>query len=293
MVELYYGGSMKNAFLIVNCNDYKSTVHLVDNIINYKCLDEIVIVDNGSDEEEKEKLEHLNANNVHIIYNRDNDGYSCAINIGAKYLIDKYKKCNIIVSNSDIVIMSEDDIVKMLKVLKDKNVGLVGPQILELGGIHRGIKELTPMMDFWLTVPVLKNLISDNAYLYRDDHYKDDISLVDVISSCFFLISSEVLEKIDYMDESVFLYYEDFILSKKIRKLGLDIVVLNDIKVKHQYSVSVDGIIKNVDKYKMLKKSQIYYHTTYNNANALERLLLKINAWLGVWVRKIKNIFYK
>ena len=293
MVKLYYGGSMKNTFLIVNCNDYKSTLHLIDNISNYKCLDEIVIVDNGSDEEEKDKLANINAKNVHIIYNDDNDGYSCAINIGAKYLIKKYKKCNIIVSNSDVVIMSEDDIVKMLEALENEKVGLVGPQVLELGGIHRGIKELTPMMDFWLNVPILKNLISDNAYLYKDDHYRDDISFVDVISSCFFLISSEVLERINYMDELVFLYYEDFILSKKIRQLGLNIVVLNDVKVKHLYSVSVDGIIKNVDKYKMLKKSQIYYHTTYNNANALERMLLKTNAWLGVRVRKIKDIFYK
>ena len=284
---------MKNAFLIVNCNDYKSTLHLIDNISDYACLDEIVVVDNGSDDEEKEKLANIDVKKVHIIYNEENDGYSCAINIGTKYLIKKYKKCNIIVSNSDIVIMSEDDIVKMLKVLDDEKIGLVGPQVLELGSIHRGMKELTPMMDFLLTVPVLKNLISDNAYLYKDDYYKDEISLVDVISSCFFLISSEVLEKINYMDELVFLYYEDFILSKKIRNLGLDIAVLNDVKIKHLYSVSVDGIIKNVDKYKMLKKSQFYYHTTYNNANKLERIMLKSNAFLGVIVRKVKNLFSK
>lgn len=293
MLKLCYGGSMKNAFLIVNCNDYKSTKHLIDNIVDYKCLDEIVIVDNGSNDLEKDKLSGIKKKNIHVIYNESNDGYSCAINIGAKYLIKKYKKCNIIVSNSDIVIMSEEDIVKMFEVMKKDNVGLVGPQILELGSIHRGMKELSPMLDFWLTVPIIKNLISDNAYLYKDDYYKNSISNVDVISSCFFLISSEVLERINYMDELVFLYYEDFILSKKIRNLGLDIVVLNDVKVKHLYSVSVDNIVKSVDKYKMLKKSQFYYHTTYNNAKRLERIMLRVNAHLGVFVRKVKNLFYK
>ena len=183
--------------------------------------------------------------------------------------------------------------IKMLEVLSLNNVGLVGPQILELGSIHRGMRELTPTMDFLLTVPILKNLISDNAYQYEEGHYEKETSNVDVISSCFFLISSEVLEKINYMDESVFLYYEDFILSKKIRNLGLDIVVQNEVKVKHLYSVSVDRIVKNVDKYKMLKKSQFYYHTTYNNANKAERILLKVNAFLGVLVRKIKKIFHK
>ncbi|MDE6142128.1 MAG: glycosyltransferase family 2 protein, partial [Bacilli bacterium] len=291
MVKLYYGGSMKNAFLIVNCNDYKSTKHLVDNVIDYKSLDEIVIVDNGSEDLEKKKLASINKKKVHVIYNDNNDGYSSAINIGAKYLIKKYKKCNLIVSNSDVVIMSEDDLIKMLEVLHNDDVGLVGPQVLELGSIHRGMKDLSPMMDFWLTVPVIRNLISDNVYLYRDECYKGDETIVDVISSCFFLISSDVLEKINFMDEAVFLYYEDFILSKKIRNLGLNIVVLNDIKIKHLYSISVDGIIKNVDKYKLLKKSQFYYHTTYNNAKRLERTLLRINAHLGVFVRKLKNFF--
>ncbi|MCX4365742.1 MAG: glycosyltransferase family 2 protein [Bacilli bacterium] len=284
---------MKNVFLIVNCNDYKSTMHLIDNIISYKSIEEIIIVDNASRHDELIKLNSIKRKKVKIIYNASNDGYSSAINIGAKYLIKKYSKCNIFISNSDIVIMSENDLIKMLEVLSLNNVGLVGPQILELGSIHRGMRELTPTMDFLLTVPILKNLISDNAYQYEEGHYEKETSNVDVISSCFFLISSEVLEKINYMDESVFLYYEDFILSKKIRNLGLDIVVQNEVKVKHLYSVSVDRIVKNVDKYKMLKKSQFYYHTTYNNANKAERILLKVNAFLGVLVRKIKKIFHK
>lgn len=289
MIKLNYGGSMKNTFLIVNCNDYKSTRHLVDNIKDYKCLNEIVIVDNGSNEEEKESLATIDEGCVHVIYNDHNEGYSSAINIGAKYLINKYKKCNIFISNSDVVIMDEQDLLKMLIIIKNKEIGLLGPQVLELGSISRGSKELSPMMDFWLTVPVIRTLISDNVYLYKDDYYNTRISYVDVISSSFFLIKSDVLEKINYMDELVFLYYEDYILAKKVRNLGLRVVVCNDVKIKHQYSVSVDKILDNVDKYKLLKESQLYYHTTYNKANKFERLLLKINARLGVFVRQLRK----
>lgn len=289
MIKLRYGGSMKNTFLIVNCNDYKSTRHLVDNIKDYECLEEIVIVDNNSSDEEKENLATIKYINVHIIYNDNNDGYSMAINKGAKYLIDKYKRCNIFVSNSDIVIMSESDLNKMLKWVGKGDIGLLGPQVLELGSISRGVKELSPMLDFWLTVPVIRTLISDAAYLYKDEYYKTDISYVDVISSAFFLISSDVMQKINYMDELVFLYYEDYILGKRVRNLGLKVAICNEVKVKHQYSVSVDKFLDNIDKYKLLKKSQLYYHTTYNKANSFERLLLKVNARLGVWVRSIKK----
>ncbi len=293
MLKLNCGGSMKTGFLIVNCNDFKSTMHLIENIVDYKCLDEIVVVDNNSSQEEKEKLSGIKNKKVRIIYNDSNEGYSSAINIGAKYLIDKYQKCNIIVSNSDVVIMCEDDLIKMIDCLHEDNIGLVGPQVLELGGINRGVKELTPMRDFWLTVPIIRTLISDNAYLYKDSHYDEKTSVVDVISSCFFLISSDTLQKINYMDEKVFLYYEDYILGKKVRTLGLKIVVCNDVKIKHQYSVSVNKIIKNREKYKLLKDSQIYYHTTYNNASKLERALLKLNARLGIIVRVTKNMFTK
>lgn len=282
---------MKNAFLIVNCNDYKSTIHLLDNIKDYKCLEEIVVVDNASKDEEKDKLKKLGIPKVHVIYNEQNEGYSKAINIGSKYLINKYEKINLIISNSDIVIMSEDDIKRMSDVLNREDVGLVGPQVLELGGVYRGVKEVGPMLDFWLSTPIVKNFISDSNYLYKDSYYQDEVSYVDVISSCFFMISSEVMQRINYMDENIFLYYEDYILGKKVRNLGLKVAILNDVKIKHLYSVSVDKIIKNIDKYKLLKQSQFYYHTTYNKINKLERMLLKVNTCLGIWVRKIKDMF--
>lgn len=47
---------MKNCFLIVNYNDFKSTKHLIDNIKNYSCIDEIVVVDNYSREDQIELL---------------------------------------------------------------------------------------------------------------------------------------------------------------------------------------------------------------------------------------------
>ena len=37
--------NMKNCFLIVNCNDFKSTKHLVDNVKSYGCIDSVLIVD--------------------------------------------------------------------------------------------------------------------------------------------------------------------------------------------------------------------------------------------------------
>lgn len=278
---------MKNCFLIVNYNDYKSTKHLTDNIIDYDCLDVILIVDNDSKPKEKELLKNISNKKVDFLFNKSNMGYSTAINIGAKYLIDKYGECNLIVSNSDIVIMSEDDIVKMIEVLNNKKIGLVGPQLLELGNISRGYKNVKPSVDILINIPIIKNFVGEKKYLYDDDYYDNDISFVDVISSSFFLISSDTIQRINFLDENIFLYYEDFILSKKVSNLNLLVAICNDVKIKHLYSVSVDKSYLESDKYRLLKDSQYYYHTMYNNANVLEKSVMKLASRMGIFIRKI------
>lgn len=277
---------MKNCFLIVNYNDYKSTRHLIDNIKNYECLEEIVVVDNFSREDQIELLSTMKESNVTVIFNESNLGYSGAINIGTNYLINKYKKCNIIVSNSDIVILSEEDLVHMINLLNKKEVGLVGPQILERGYILKGRKDVTVNYDLSSHTPLLKNFIDDEKLNYDEEHYLDELSVVDVISTCFFLISSETFKQIDFMDENVFLYYEDFILCNKIRNLGLQILLCNEIRVKHLYSVSVDKNFKNINKKKMFRDSMIYYHSTYHKINFIQRMLLKLTSELDIFFSK-------
>lgn len=267
---------MKNCFLIVNYNDFRSTKHLIDNIKKYKCIDEIVIVDNYSREDEIELLSTMNEKKVNVIYNEANLGYSKAINVGAEYLIDKYQECNIIVSNSDIVILSEEDLVKMIDLLNDPKIGLVGPQVLEKGNILKGRKDCSVNYDIISNMPILRHFVSENHLYYNDTHYNDMISHVDVITTCFFLISSDTLKKISFMDTNVFLYYEDFIIANKVRSLGLDIVICNDVKIKHLYSVSVDKNYKTQKKMKMFRDSQIYYHSTYHKMNFVQKLLLRI-----------------
>ena len=96
--------------VIVNYNDYKTTKRLLDNVKDYKILKEIVVVDNKSTDNSLEELRKLKSKKITTIDSGNNKGYSYALNVGCKYLIDKYKSLNIVISNSDIVIESELDI---------------------------------------------------------------------------------------------------------------------------------------------------------------------------------------
>jgi len=261
---------MEKCYIIVNKNDYKSTKHLVDNIIDYKIIDHILIIDNASSQEERRKIESITNEKLEKIYNGEDKGYSNAINRACNYLIDEYGDCVFIISNSDIVIMDETDIEKLIEDLSFDCVGLVGPQLLERGKILRGRMLPTPKQD------IISNLNMKYTNLeYPDDYYKNDTTFVDVISSAFFLMTSKTFKKIDGLDDNVFLYYEDNILGCKMIKNRLYTLIDNRVKVKHNFSSTIEKEINDFNKFKILSESQMYYHEKYSKAKPYELSLLK------------------
>ncbi|HCY44898.1 MAG TPA: hypothetical protein DHU33_05680 [Firmicutes bacterium] len=268
---------MKNGIVIVNYNDYKTTKRLIDNIKDYKVFDKIVIVDNKSSDNSLKELKKLENKRIVVIDSGENKGYSYALNVGCKYLIDKYKECKIIVSNSDIIIQSENDIKDLFELVKGKNV-IVGPTIIEGNNLNRGWIVPKPMDDVAMNILGLYKKYQKRHLMYQDSYYNKDISKVGTVSGCFFAISSKHLEEMGYFDENVFLYYEENIMGVKTKDLGKNIIVANNIDVIHDHAVSIDKSLKRIKKYDILKNSQYYFEKTYNHASKGELFLLRLTS---------------
>lgn len=268
---------MKNGIVIVNYNDYKTTKRLIDNIRDYKVFDKIVIVDNKSSDNSLKELKKLENKQIVVIDSGKNKGYSYALNVGCKYLIDKYKECKIIVSNSDIIIQSENDIKDLFELVKGKNV-IVGPTIIEGNNLNRGWIVPKPMDDVAMNILGLYKKYQKRHLMYQDSYYNKDISKVGTVSGCFFAISSKHLEEMGYFDENVFLYYEENIMGVKTKDLGKNIIVANNIDVIHDHAVSIDKSLKRIKKYDILKSSQYYFEKTYNHASKGELFLLRLTS---------------
>ena len=266
---------MKNGIVIVNYNDYKTTKRLIDNIRDYKVFDKIVIVDNKSSDNSLKELKKLENKRIVVIDSGKNKGYSYALNVGCKYLIDKYKECKIIVSNSDIIIQSDNDIKDLFELVKGKNV-IVGPTIIEGNNLNRGWIVPKPMDDVAMNILGLYKKYQKRHLMYQDSYYNKDISKVGTVSGCFFAISSKHLEEMGYFDTNVFLYYEENIMGVKTKDLGKNIIVANNIDVIHDHAVSIDKSLKRIKKYDILKNSQYYFEKTYNHASKGELFLLRL-----------------
>ena len=281
---------MKNTFVIVNYNDSETTIKLLENIKDYKIIDKIVIVDNKSTDDSLKRLGTYSSKKVIILESDDNKGYSYALNIGAKYLIDLYNECNIIFSNADIVIDKEDDIKELLTHLNNSNV-IVAPNIVDSNSISRGWIIPKPMDEVVLNIPFLHRKYFNKHLKYSDTYYDKKISKVDTVSGCFFLMTSKHYKDINGFDENVFLYYEENIFGIKTKKLNKNIIVVNDIDVYHEHSISIDKSLKRLKKYKIQKQSQRYFEKHYNNANIIEMLLLYITYYIAKVILFFKYLF--
>lgn len=268
----------KIGMVIVNYNDFENTNRLINNIKNYKCLDDIVIVDNNSTDESLKKLKKVEKENITIIKNNSRK-YSSGLNTGAKFLIEKLGNCNIIFSNSDIIIKKEKDLVDLSKCITKETV-VVGPTIDEHGVLNRGWHLPTINQEILFNIPLFSRYFKKKYLLYKDSDYQKETTLVDVVSGCFFMVDSEFLKKVNYFDEETFLYYEEQILAEKVKQAKKSECINNKIIIYHDHSVTIDKSIKRIEKQRILKESQRYYIKKYKKANKMQKLLLYATDYL-------------
>lgn len=249
--------------VVVNYNDYKNTINFINSIKNYGVIDKIVIVDNCSIDESYINLKQICSDRIILLKNSSNKGYGSGINVGSKYLIDKYNVKNIIVSNTDIIINSESDIVKMINYLKD-NIALVGPNVLENGGVNRGWKIPSVWDDVLLNIPIIHRKLRKKLLFYNDSFFKGKTTVVEALSGCFFMVRADALKEVGFFDENMFLYYEENVIGTKLMNNNYVSLIVNNVSVIHNHSVTIDNSLNRIKKYKALKKSELYFHKNYS-----------------------------
>ena len=280
----------KIGMVIVNYNDFKTTSKLLENIKEYSCLNKIVVVDNFSTDNSVEELKKFENSRITIIKNRKNNGYASGLNTGCKYLIKELGTCNIIFSNSDIIIKDEKDIIKLSSDL-GKEISVVGPVIYEHGNYNKGWKQTTKTMEILFNLPWISRYFKKKLLYYDENHYRGKTSKVDVVSGCFFMTTSEILKEVNYFDEETFLYYEELIFAKKVKEKKKQTIIDNEVEIIHDHSVTIDKNVTKIKKYRILKSSQRYYVKKYLKANSFQMALLYLTKQLSLGILYMRCLF--
>ena len=293
---------MKTAIIILNYNSEDDTLRYVNEIKDFKVIDTIIVVDNCSEKGTK-KLEVLEKEvpKMTLIKSEKNGGYSFGNNLGIKSLKEKYDY--LIISNPDISI-KEDAINKTIDVLKNnEKIAMAAPRMLDANGVpvrRSSWKIRKPGIDMAnstrLTEVLFHWVFKKGEYSVED--FKNKMLKVEAISGAFFIIKYDILEKCDFFDKNVFLFYEEDILATKIKNLGYEVYSLNDINFTHFESKTIDKFFSYFNKIKQLQRSKMYYQKKYNKINVFQvcifeilNLFRKIELLIEIPIRKMmKNI---
>lgn len=292
---------MKVAAIIVNYNDAQDTEKYVKNVSKYETINRIVVVDNLSTTMGAfEKLKELEDGKVTVIQTPKNGGYDYGNNFGVKYLESQNEEYDyIIISNPDIEI-AEEAIKHCLDVIdKDEKIAVIAPRMFnkEDKPIRRSSWK---MRTFWLDIVHSTRVLELVFYRilrngeYSEEDYENEILGVEVISGAFFIIRSNVLKEINYLDENVFLFYEEDILAKKLSEKNYKTISLNSEKFIHYESQTIGKTFNYYRKMSRLYKSKMYYHKNYNKINNIQvfvftilNICRKIELLIEIPIRKI------
>lgn len=121
------------SFVILHYNGLEDTMKCIDSIIKNLGSEKInlAIVDNKSLDNGglAIKKKYQKYNNIEVIFNEENVGFSKGNNIGCNYVINKYKPSFICVLNNDIFIEDADFIKKLKNTYKKNEFDVLGPTI--------------------------------------------------------------------------------------------------------------------------------------------------------------------
>ncbi len=283
---------MKIGVIVLNYNDYESTINYVNTIKNYDIIDKIIIVDNDStNKDEIRKLKEIKNDKVDIISSQKNGGYAYGNNIGLRYLekIGNYKY--VAISNPDVYV-DEETLKKCIDYLEKNNkAGIVAPRMHFVNGVARrsAWKKRTPLIDIAsstrLTEILLFPFFKQGEYSKKD--FKEDDLKVDCIAGSFFIAKMDALKKINFLDTNTFLFYEEDIIGDKFKKEGYEIHSLNNLKFIHYDSKTIGKVMSMYKKMDLLFDSKIYYQKEYNKINGIQKCIFQI---LRI-IRKIELVF--
>ncbi|MGC9797286.1 glycosyltransferase family 2 protein [Fervidobacterium riparium] len=300
--------------IILNWNKSEMTIKTFENISEIeKDRTDFIIVDNGSENSEKEKLidyakrknwkilkegyeflENLiedkgrSSNTILYILNK-NYGYAKGNNFGLR-LADSLGYKYAIIANND-VILEEEVIDKLLEViLTNEDVCVVGPRIIGPNGKTQGPYFIRPNLFSELFYPIFYIFY----IYYKKKVYNKKIIFPYGVIGCFMLLKLKCMKKVDFFDENTFLYSEEEILSEKMRLIRKKTAYRNDVYIKHLHGLSSN---EHGEKKKFLfsLKSGLYYYEKYRNYGKFRLFLVKIGRYyrffiLEPMIRKIKSV---
>ena len=269
--------------LILNYNNAEDTIECLESIKKNQEKDlYTVIIDNASTDNSVKIIQNWFNNNLKasevfyksssdIFYEQNNsdtsitllsvdsnNGYASGNNIGIKYVMKSGTKDDFIwILNNDTILQNNtlENLIKSYNELKDEDIALLGSKILN--------NDLTVQ-----SIGFLTQKYSDEELIYKK--YVE----VEHISGCSIFFKLEIIDKVGFLPEEYFLYYEETDWMKSIRQKGFKIFTSLNSTLIHKHAKSTGGIYSPFVIYYMTRNQILFNKKYFNKAKFIQFIIL-------------------
>lgn len=270
---------MNCVMIILNYNDSRRAWRLAQKCNSFKNIEKVVIVDNCSSDDSIDYFSKQNLNNeIDFVFSKENNGFASGNNQGAKYALEKYKPEYLFFANTD-TIFQEDDVEACLKKLSgDERLGLVSMRMKDIkGNEEKSSWKFKPFYEYLLLYFWVYRHWNYDKYTYKK--FRKGFQYVDVVRGSFMMFRARAFSKVNFFDENTFLYYEEDIISHRLKEANFKIGILTNRFYIHNHIYSGK---KNAFFIKHhLDRSLKYFLVNYYKIGNLKKIAFNFCALLG------------
>lgn len=235
-------------------NNISMLQNAIESILKTNGVDCVFLIDNSPTDE----LKILAVDSrIQYIHNPANPGFGAAHNLAIEKAIEYGSKYHFVV-NPDIF-FEGDVITPMVEYMKNNStIGMMMPQVLNIDGSVQNLPKLlpTPFSILWRKIkkPVKAYQKFINEYELREVP-NDVVYNAPILSGCFTLLNVEAVKKVGMYDDTFFMYFEDWDLSRRMHQ-SYKTIYFPKVAVVHEYE---SGANKSSKLFKIFIESAITY----------------------------------
>ena len=224
--------NLKNiAIILVNYNGLKDTVECVESLKRLKDLDEteIIIVDNGSNENEGAELKKLYPD-ITVIISKENLGFAGGNNLAIDYAIRKRFPYILLLNNDTVV---DESLLENL-ICEQDGMSIIVPKML----YYFNKKTI------WYGGGEINRKTGNAIHYHINEIDQEEVSTVvecSFATGCCMLIPCSVINKIGKFNDTYFMYCEDTEFCLRAVNNGIKIRYVPSAKLWHKVSQSTGG----------------------------------------------------
>lgn len=204
----------------------------------------IIVVDNNSNDGLEQAIGRQDAI---FIQSGDNLGYSGGNNLGIKKALDE--NCDFVLILNPDTEVKKDTIEILVKKVKEYDAGIVTPKIYF--GKSKVIWYAGKKLD-------TDNVLGEHIGVNEEDQgqYDQDRETDDVTGAAM-MVKREVFEKVGFLDEDYFLYYEESDFAFRAKQKGYKLMYIADAAIYH-FNAKSTGLGSSLQDYFITRNRMLY-----------------------------------